>query len=238
MLEALYLGSEQVEDKYLHNFSEEEKNAFRLHIQKEQEFSERIKAELGRMIAEGCSMEFNEHNNPRASTALDIKYALNRIAANDPRALDFHLSKVDVDAIGNPDRLALDIARAFRNNTNCKYVILNSIGLTDNGMLPILQSLPSELSELDIAGNNITDKSLEVLVTTMASLKNKWGEVNLGKVSLTSEQEKALEKHPNLYFENVKPETQAEVPSATPTKVVQKPTMVQAIRNLFQRRQG
>ena len=235
MLEALYLGSEQVEDKYLHNFSEEEKNAFRLHIQKEQEFSERIKAELGRMIAEGCSMEFNEHNNPRASTALDIKYALNRIAANDPHALDFHLSTVDMGAIGNPDRLALDIARAFRNNTNCKYVTLNSIGLTDNGMIPILHSLPSELYKLDIAGNNITDKSVEALAGALDNPHNKWNEVNLGEVQLTSEQEKALEKHPNLYFENVKPETQLEAPFAVPTKVAQKPTIAHMMRRLFQR---
>ena len=189
------------------------------------------------MLTEGVSVEFLERNEPRASTALDIKYALNRIAANDPQALDFHLSKVDMGAIGNPDRLALDIARAFRNNTNCKYVTLNGIGLTDNGMIPILHSLPSELYKLDIAGNNITDQSLEVLVTTMASLKNKWGAVNLGEVQVTPEQEQALETHPNLYFENVKPdEPQIETPSATQANDGHKAAVAQVMLHLFRRR--
>ena len=234
MLEDLYIGSKPPKEEYMHNFSKEEKAAFRSYIQAKQECLAQARSTLARMIAEGGTMEFNEHNDPRPSTALDIKYALNRIAANDPEALDFHLSKVDADAIGNPDRLALDIARAFRNNTNCKYVTLNSIGLTDNGMIPILHSLPSELYKLDIAGNNITDQSLEVLVTTMASLKNKWGAVNLGEVSLTREQEKALGKHPNLYFEVVDG-PHVETSAKSSTKADTKPTIVRAIRNVFQR---
>ena len=235
MLEALYLGSEQVEDKYLHNFSEEEKAAFRLHIQKEQEFAKRAKTQLEHIMAGRGSMEFYEYNDPRPSTALDIKYALNRIEANDPNALDFSLSKVDANVIGNPDRLALDIAKAFRNNTNCKYVTLNGIGLTDNGMLPILHSLPSELHKLDIANNKITAKSVETVSTSLASLENKWQAVNLGRVQLSPEQEKVLARHPNLYFENVKPETQLEAPSATPTNAAQKPTIAHMMRSLFQR---
>ena len=102
-------------------------------------------------------------------------------------------------------------------------------------MIPILHSLPSELYKLDIAGNNITDQSLKVLVTTMASLKNKWGAVNLGEVQVTPEQEQALETHPNLYFENVKSENQAEAPSAAPTNEVKKPTIANMMRRLFQR---
>ena len=237
MLEDLYFGSKPPKEEYMHNFSKEEKAAFRSYIQAKQECLAQARSTLARMIAEGGTMEFNEHNDPRPSTALDIKYALNRIAANDPQALDFHLSKVDKDAIGNPDRLALDIARAFRNNTNCKYVTLNSIGLTDNGMIPILHSLPSELYKLDIAGNNITDQSLEVLVTTMASLKNKWNEVNLGEVQVTQEQEQALETHPNLYFENVKQaEPQIETPSATQANDGHKAAVAQVMLHLFRRR--
>ncbi len=200
MLEDLYLGSKPPKEEYMHNFSEEEKAAFRLHIQKEQEFSERVKTQLGHIMA-GCSMEFYEYNDPRPSTALDIKYALNRIEANDPNALEFSLSKVDTNVIGNPDRLALDIAKAFRHNTTCGYVTLNSIGLTDNGMLPILHALSKkELQLLDIAGNKITTKSVEAVSTSLASLENKWRVVNLGKIPLSSAQEKVLARHPNLSF--------------------------------------
>ena len=232
MLEDLYFGSKPPKEEYMHNFSKEEKATFRSYIQAKQECLAQARSTLARMIAEGGTMEFNEHNDPRPSTVLDIKYALNRIAANDPHALDFSLSKVDAEAIGNPDRLALDIAKALRNNTNCKYVTLNGIGLTDNGMVPILRSLPSELTRLDIAGNHITDKSLEVLVTIMANLKNKWDEVNLGEVSLTSEQEKALEKHPNLYFESAK-SSKAQI--QTPTNRGTKGAIARAIRNWFQK---
>lgn len=235
MLEDLYFGSKPPKEEYMHNFSEEEKIAFRSYIQTKQECLAQARSTLGRLIAEGGSLELYEHNDPRPSTALDIKYALNRIAANDPHALDFSLSKVDTQAIGNPDRLALDIAKAFRNNTHCKYVTLNGIGLTDNGMLPILRSLPSELYKLDIAGNNITDKSVEVVSTRLASLENKWQAVNLGEVQLTSEQEKVLARHSNLYFENVNSETQVETPSAAPTNAVQKPTAANMMRRLFQR---
>ena len=235
MLEGLYLGSEQVEKKYLHNFSREEKKVFCLHIQKEQEFSKRIKQKLDRLMAEDCSAVFREgEDGPRPSTALDIKYTLNQIAANDPRVSIFGLS--GVDAIDNPDRLALDIAKAFRNNTNCKIIYLNGIGLTDNGMLPILRTLgKKELYELGIMGNQITGKSLDALVTIMSRLGKRWGIVNLGKVQLTPEQEYALERYPNLSFEKVKPETQMETPSKSPANGVQKPTMVQAIRSFFQR---
>ena len=235
MLEDLYFGSKPPKEEYMHDFSKEEKAVFRAYIQEKQECLKQAKLILGRLIAEGGKMELYEHNDPRPSTALDIKYALNRIAANDPQALDFHLSQVDKEAIGNPDRLALDIARAFRNNTNCKYITLNGIGLTDNGMIPILHSLPSELYKLDIAGNNITDKSVEALAGALDNPHNKWNEVNLGEVQLTSEQEKALEKHPNLYFENVKSENQAEAPSAAPTNEVKKPTIANMMRRLFQR---
>jgi len=235
MLEDLYFGSKPPKEEYMHNFSEEEKAAFRSYIQAKQECLAQARSTLARMIAEGGTMEFNEHNDPRPSTALDIKYALNRIAANDPHALDFSLSKVDAEAIGNPDRLALDIAKAFRNNTNCKYVTLNGIGLTDNGMLPILRSLPSELYKLDIAENNITDKSVETVSTRLASLENKWQTVNLGKIQVTSEQEKVLARHPNLYFESVQPETQVENSSVVPENGVQKPMIVHVIRNFFQR---
>ena len=201
MLEGLYLGSEQIEEKYLHNFTEEEKIAFRLHVQKEQEFAERIKTELARQIDKGTPMEFNEWDyDPRPSTELDIKYALNQIAADDPRRVVFSLSEVDTKVVDNPDRLALNIAKAFRHNTHCKRVILKGLGLTDNGMLPILRSLRNKEVSLDISGNKLTNKTFEVVSTNLASLENRWQEVNLGKVHLTPKHQKALARHPNLYF--------------------------------------
>ena len=233
MLEDLYLGSKPPKEEYMDNFSEEEKVVFRTYIQEKQAFSEQVRSYLARQVADGCSMEFKERHDPKASTALDIKYALNRIAANDPHALDFSLSKVDANVIENPDRLALDIAKAFRGNTHCKYVTLNGIGLTDNGMVPILRSLPLELHELDIAGNNITDKSVEVVSTRLASSENKWQAVNLGKIQVTPGQEKVLARYPNLYFEST-----TSSPSSLETKSPDsdgKCPLLQVVRHWFQR---
>ena len=127
---------------------------------------------------------------------MEIKYVLNRIAANDPR--DWSLDLTTGDDVRNADRLALDIAKAFHNNTRCKRVIIAGIGLTDNGMIPLLRALSKkELSCVNISGNKITDKSLEVLDAILANPETKWKHVGLGEIRITPQRAESLKKHPH-----------------------------------------
>ena len=184
-----------IEDKYLHNFSLSETVKLR-----------RIKAQRETLLAfqrrhfdqalatnsAEIMVEFDGHRHD----ALEIKYILNRIAANDPR--DWSLDLTTGDDVGKADRLALDIAKAFHNNTHCERVIVAGIGLTDNGMIPLLRALSKkELSCVNISGNKITDKSLEVLDAILSNPETKWKHVGLGEIRITPQRAESLKKHPN-----------------------------------------
>ena len=192
-----------IEERYLHNFSAKEKKEF---YRQHRKWVQHMGKYAGKVMELICldSPAIFANCEPEPNTFLDIKYILNRIAANDPRDTDFELGAMD--PVLDADRLALDIARAFRNNTNCKKVILNKIGLTDNGMLPILYALRTKkLDLLDIGNNKLADKSVQVLDDILSDSENKWEKVNLGKIRVNAEQKKALEKHEKLSFVPVFP---------------------------------
>jgi len=187
-----------VEEKYLYNFSDQEKKDFIAAQQKRQEELSQYRMRFNRLIAYGTSGIFSNYE-PRSTTPLEIRYILNRIAANDPRDQAFELGWVD--SILNGDQYALQIARAFQNNTVCHRVVLRDIGLTDKGMAPILSSLKDkDLSLLDIGGNKLTEESFRTIDHIFAHPQNAWQHVRLGMIDLTSERAESFRRNPHISF--------------------------------------
>lgn len=219
MFEAMYSGEEEIEAKYLYNFSPNEKRRFIRHIQREQKIMAEYQRKLDKLIAEDPPNIF-ANCLTSSNGELDIKYILNRIAANDPRDTCFELSAVD--GLKRPDWWALRIADAFRNNTVCSTVVLQNLDLTTNGIEPLLRTFRhKKLGLLDISGNKIGE-SLPTLMQILEDPNTQWEKVRLGKIPLNSEQKKSLEQHENVSF------------VALPPK--QKVSYV--VRNWFQRQQG
>lgn len=217
MLEDVLEGKSPIEEKYLHNFTPYEKERFNLRIGCSSGALAKYQAHLDRLYFEESHSIFCNDNIDGFSTAEEIKYALNRIEANDPRQTAFEVGAMD--EFNYSDRFALDIAKAFRNNTACRTVVLNNLHLTANEVELILRTLHhKDLFELDIRGNRVG----ECLPTLMYILDNpdtNWGKVKLGKVRLDPEQKEALEQHENVSFTALPP----------------KQKISQVVRNLFQR---
>ena len=191
-----------VEEKYLHNFSPKEKAKFYQQQKKRTQQMAEYRMKVNEFIFSDSPVIFGTW--PQPNTFLEIKYILNRIAANDPRDTSFELCSMD--SVPNADKLALDIARAFRNNTFCKKVVLNEIGLTDNGILSVFHALKTKrLDFLDVGGNELTGESVRVLDCILSNPGTKWGQVNLGKIRVNPEQQSMIEKHKNLSFVSVAP---------------------------------
>ena len=202
MLEALLSGDEQIEEKYLHNFSEGEKEAFRSHVKRSRKHMAKYQARLDALIAEDSPAIFC-NDDPKPICELDVKYVLNRIAANDPRDTAFELGRGDL--IQPADWWALEIAKAFQNNTVCHRVILQDLGMTEKGLAPILHMLRRKrLSVLDIRGNKMKDP-VSLLGGVLSDPTTHWEEVRLGKIKLAPDQSKELAKYPNLSFNAVTP---------------------------------
>ena len=192
-----------LEEKYLHNFSTKEKACFYHQHKKRVQSMAEYEGKLHELIFLDSPAIFG-NSEPSPTSSLEIKYILNRIAANDPRDTSFELG--EMDSVPHPDRLALDIAKSFRDNTICKQIILNGIGLTDNGIIPILHTLKTkELDLLDIRNNKLTAPSIQVLETILSNPETKWQKVNLGRVPVLAEQRKSLEMHKNLSFIPIQP---------------------------------
>lgn len=192
-----------VEERYLYNFSPDERRTFYHTQQKIQKHMIIYRQKLMQLLDSNSPAIFANYE-PRPNSILQIKYVLNRIAANDRRDTAFEVSAMD--QIPNPDRLALDIAKAFYANTLCQTVVLHSIGLTDNGMIPILHALSSKkLSLLNIMGNKITEKSFQTLNNILEDPKTKWDHVQLGQIHVTKDLENSLKAHPNVSFKTYSP---------------------------------
>ena len=205
MFEEMYSGREDIEDKYLTNFSPKEATAFRRHIARRREIMEEFQIKLG-VLMDTDSPAFFREPPTWPTRPLEIKYILNRIAANDPRDKSFTLSAIDDQGGWDPSPLAFHVVKAFQTNTKCKRVELSWVRLTDKDMLPILSVLrKKELDVLDIHGNKITDKTYQVLDQILADPENKWHQVKLGKVNLSPERLAAFSKYPNLSFTQVEP---------------------------------
>jgi len=216
MLEDVLEGESPIEEKYLHNFTPTEKRRFYRRVGRSIEAMAKYQAKLNQLMFEESPALFRNNDPSGFSSAEEIKYALNRIEANDPRETTLDLGPGD--EVYPPDRLALDIAKAFRNNTLCRTIILN-MGLTANGLAPILRALHhKDLFELDIQGNEISE-SLPTLMPILDDPNTAWGKVRLGKIRLEPEQKEALEKHENVSFTVLPP----------------KQSICQVVRNLFQR---
>ena len=188
-----------IEEKYLYNFSQKEKASFYKEQKKKLiQFSKYVEKLYGIISSESPAI-FANYVPSGASSPLEIKYVLNRIAANDPIDIAFELGKIDGITFG--DQLAPTIAQAFQKNTRCETVILDHIGLTDVGLLPILESLRDKrLTFLDIEGNKATDKSWQKVNEILSDPHNKWKNVQLGKIKTTPQLAQSLAKHPNLSF--------------------------------------
>ncbi len=187
-----------VEKKYLHNFSPKEKEEFLSQNRARRYAMAQYESKLLCMIYEDSSAIF-ENWEPKPNTALEIKYILNRIAANDARDTVFELSKIDEITLA--DKLAIQIAKAFQTNAICQKVILRGIGLTDEGMLPILNVLKQkELALLDISGNKITDKTVNMIDRILSCPETRWKQICLGKIRLGKEQSGIMKCHTNLSF--------------------------------------
>ena len=217
MLEDVLDGESPIEEKYLHNFTPEEKIRFKWRIKGSIKSLAKYQAKLDQLIAEDSPAIFRNNDPSVSSSAEEIKYALNRIEANDPRQTDLDLGPED--EVYHPDRLALDISKAFRNNTFCRIVVLSKLGLTAHGLDPILRALHhKDLLELDIRGNKVSE-SLPTLIHILDDPNTDWGQVRLGRIRLDPKQKKALEKHENVSFTALPP----------------RQNMLQIVRNLFQK---
>ena len=217
MLEDVLEGESPIEEKYLHNFTPYEKERFNLRVGCSRAALAAYRAHLDCMILEESRSIFRNDDPCKPSTAEEIKYALNRIEANDPRQTAFEVSAID--EVDYSDRFALDIAKAFRNNTACRTVVLNNLSLTANEVDLILRTLHhKDLLELDIRGNKIGE-CLPTLTYILDDPDTNWGKVKLGKIRLDPEQKEALEQHENVSFTALPP----------------KQTISQLVRNLFQR---
>ena len=192
-----------VEEKYLQNFSFEEKRSFYRQHEKWEKDMVKYNAKLHELIFSDSPAIFANYE-PKPNTFLEIRYILNRIKANDPRDTAFELGPMD--NIPNADRLALDIAKAFHGNTVCKKVILSGIGLTDNGAVPVLRALRNnQLDLLDVENNKLGNESIQTIDGILSNPEHKWHRINLGPIQTTPEQKKALERHQNLSFVSVSP---------------------------------
>ena len=217
MLEDVLEGKSPIEEKYLHNFTPYEKERFNLRIGCSSGALAKYQAHLDRLYFEESHSIFCNDDIDGFSTAEEIKYALNRIEANDPRQTAFEVGAMD--EVDYSDRFALDIAKAFRNNTACRTVVLNNLSLTANEIDLILRTLHhKDLLELDIRGNKIGE-CLPTLTYILDDPDTNWGKVKLGKVRLDPEQKEALEQHENVSFTALPP----------------KQKISQVVRNLFQR---
>lgn len=187
-----------VEEKYLHNFSPKEKEKFLSQNRARRYAMDQYEAKLLGMIYEDSPAVF-ENREPKPNTFLEIKYVLNRIAANDARDTVFEVS--EIDSVRHADKLAIQIAKSFQKNTVCQKVILHGIGLTDEGMLPILNVLKQkELALLDISGNKITDKTVNMIDRILSCPETRWKQICLGKIRLGKEQKECMMSHTNLSF--------------------------------------
>ena len=217
MLEDVLEGESPIEEKYLHNFTPWEKSRFSLRVECSTAALAKYQAKLDSLMAEESHSIFRNDDPATSSTAEEIKYALNRIEANDPRQTTFEVSAMD--EVDYSDRFALDIAKAFRNNTACRTVVLNNLSLTANEIDLILRTLHhKDLLELDIRGNKIGE-CLPTLTYILDDPDTNWGKVKLGKIRLDPEQKEALEQHENVSFTALPP----------------KQKISQVVRNLFQR---
>ena len=205
MLEAVYCGEEEIEDRYLHNFSEKEKNCLRRHIQKVRKIVSEHQIQWNMMVAIDSPIHYGQ-GVTLPSHVLELKYILNKIAANDPKNTTFELRKGN--RVKAPDRLALDIAKAFKNNTHCQRVVLQGMGLTDEGLLPLLSTFrKKKLLFFDLSGNNLTDMSYQAIDRVLSDSETQWDYVRLGNVTTTLETVKALRAHENLSFISIPPKT-------------------------------
>ena len=187
-----------VEEKYLYNFSPKEKTKFCCQQRAWRTAMNSYTVNLNTLIHLDSNVIFGDFE-PEANTSLEIRYILNRIAANDKRDVSFELS--DIDDVRKPNKLALHIAKSFQKNTVCKKIILHKVGLTDRGLLPILRVLRrKELDLLDISGNQITDRTIGALKTILTDTNTRWKDVRLGKITLSRKQRESLKDYPNLSF--------------------------------------
>ena len=192
-----------IEIKYLHNFSSGEKVSF-YHQQRARKKAAREYAETWHHLTGSTNAIPVVNYEPQNSSALEIKYILNRITANDPRDTTFELGRLD--SVSNADRLALEIAKAFCTNSTCRKVVLKNIGLTDKGLLPILSVLQrKKLVLLDIAGNKFTDESFRVIEGVLSNPKTEWSQVNLGSIRMSPERATSLSQYSNVVFQNWSP---------------------------------
>jgi hypothetical protein len=192
-----------VEEKYLHNFSPKEKEKFLSQNRARRYAMDQYEAKLLGMIYEDSPAVF-ENREPKPNTFLEIKYVLNRIAANDARDTVFEVS--EIDSVRHADKLAIQIAKSFQKNTVCQKVILHGIGLTDKGIMPILNVLrQKELVLLDLSGNKITDKTVNMIDRILSCPETRWKQICLGKIRLGKEQSGIMKCHTNLSFTPLTP---------------------------------
>jgi len=188
-----------VESKYLQNFSDKEKRRFKAEQRCMQHQLSEYKASIYRLLGEDSPAIWANYIHP--NTRLEIKYVLNRIAANDQRDIAFELSNIDYLPATNV--LATDMVHSFAKNTACKQVVLSHVGFKEEEMIQVLNGLRhNELNLLALRGN-MTEKSLQILDTILTDPATHWQKVQLAEMRINSEQGKSLQKHLNISFDSV-----------------------------------
>ena len=205
--------TESIEEKYLFNFSDKEKKAFRQeHILNRRLFY-KSQARLYELLARESPAIFrNEPSIP--SSIYEIRYTFNRLKKNDPRETELLLDMTD--PIVRNDFCVSQIVDSFKNNTCCQTVVLNGVRLfppemtgirsfNDDEALTILQALShKKLSELTFANAPLlTDKTFQYIATAISDRKNQWGHVTLGDVVMAPTLAKKLKKSGKVSFNPV-----------------------------------
>ncbi|MBE6449553.1 MAG: hypothetical protein E7013_02510 [Alphaproteobacteria bacterium] len=186
-----------VEARYLINFSPLEILWFMHDQRRKREYPKAFKNYFLYLLKNDKKTPIFEMANP--TTALEIKYVLNRISRNDYRDTSFDL--ICSDNVINGDEIANKLAQALKNNTFCTNIQLE-IGLSDEGVKPLLEVLQhKKLHLLNLKANNFTEKTYSLLEQIIFDPKNNWDLIYLNPPLLKDKSFTHLEQSPKVKVE-------------------------------------
>lgn len=190
----------EIEEKYLFNFSEQEKEAFKIEQKGTKQRRELYRQYIHEAIKEHLPTYIAD--TPRPFSALEVKYQINRLALNDPMLTGLSFDNTDGIA-GNDD--ARRIAKALETNTNCRTLEFIQCGFTDTGMNLILSALQNHpLAYLGLSGNPISMRTFQRIHKMTQDPKNKWASVDLGSIAISNALAKELKRNnPKISFKRI-----------------------------------
>ena len=212
--------NEEIEDKYLWNFTSAEKKHFHHEHRQLQQDLVQYQGKLYELMAEDSPAIFANYD-PKASSALSIKYTFNRLYADDSRETELCLNYSDPAAPRNAPYVD-QIIWALKDNTNCRRIVLNGVrtketwwrsrGINDREASVLLDMLASKkLSELTIAHYPLlTDHTYSKMADIISHSSNRWDILILGSIRCSKSTQKRLLQSNKVQFSRICPEQERE----------------------------